>query len=347
MGHSRIIAVHTPYSLKAVDPTTGQDGRGKKPGSEPVLDPNGNKVIGSDGTPVFTNWRVAGHSAWFLNRATHPLGNTGLVLGGQNFLIAVDIDSNKKASPIEREAFAVDAFHELVGGVLGPAIRQGLIRLRFPGSLAVVMRSDGPMTKQKVMGQRGAVEILAEGQHLVVHGDHPDVAEHGQARNWHWRRNRTPWNAPISQYPIVLVADIEAALDQLKRSGVLGVPITPPSARGGHASSNPRSTRYPATDRLNELFQRHNGLVKPAVRELIDGTVEGERHDTIVAVCGRLVFQNWAEERVHDLLIPAINANPQFVDFNAIEEITKAFNHARGKDLARAAKARGGQWPRK
>lgn len=314
------IALHSIYSMMCAE-----GARGKQPGTEMV---NGEK----------RSWRE-GHSREKLMKATYVSGNTGVVTGGPKNLLAIDIDPEKTAPAEEGKAFALKLMEAMLGGPLGIAVRDGLVRTRWPNSVAILARTDRPMKKIKIKGRHGAIELLVDGEQIAVHRDHPLTRTAGVPVRWEWGHDRPPWNVSVMDLPILAVAGVQAEIERLRASGVFGPPVNSNSGVGGvgvHGGASPRSTStaYPATQRLHELFKKHEGWVSPAVRELIAETKEGDRHDTIVAVCGRLSYQKWTERQVLDLLLPAIGANPQFTGFG-IEEVQKAFDDFASKDRAR------------
>jgi hypothetical protein len=194
------------------------------------------------------------------------------------------------------------------------------------------------MRKHCITGQRGAVEVLAEGQQVLVHGWHP-LSLSGNPVMWYWHRDRAPWSVPVSDLPVVSHVELDRFLADLLASGLLGAPLV----RTQSTTVRQRFTRsviYPATRRLNELFATHGGLVKPAVRELIAevGAAGCGRHDALVAICGRLVFQRWDDKRALGFLAPLINRH--FGDGDWTKEIQDALGHARRCEAARLSDAR-------
>jgi hypothetical protein len=336
MGYDREIAGHNGYSLLAI--RDGKDGRGKLPGSEPLLDHLGNKIVGPDGKIRCSNWREHGHSDGFLHRRALLLTNTGVVLGGAHDLAVFDIDPNKSAPDADRYAFALDILRQLLIGPLGAAVRQAPIRTRDPGSVAILIRTDRPTTKYKVTGERAGVELLAEGQFLVIHGDHKDEANIGPGRSWSWMHCRAPWNTPVDQLPVISADAAIAALDSLRAAGIPGPPIITTNT-GNHGGGRPFGTSD-VMKRLHELEARHDSLIRPAVRELIAeiGAAGHDRHDAHVRVIGHLRWAGWTAREVDDFLTPIVNQH--FGDGDWSGEIARAYGHAHKNEMAKVAAAR-------
>jgi hypothetical protein len=149
----RAIAVHTPWSLAVESP-----GAGKQPLTEVV---NGQKQP----------W-TRGHSSNRLMRATPLSANTGLLLGGDTALVALNLDPPKDDSDADQQSFMTGV--QCLPRLESLWLQSGaLIRVREPGSVVLLLRADRAMGKIKVAGERGAVELLAEGQDVVVDGYHP------------------------------------------------------------------------------------------------------------------------------------------------------------------------------
>jgi hypothetical protein len=97
-----------------------------------------------------------------------------------------------------------------------------LIRLRDPSSVLLLLRSDRPLRKEKIKGNRGAVELLAEGQHFIIDGWHPLSHIKGHPVRWTWRDGRAPWNTRKGELPIIPADEVSRALEHIEGSGVLG-----------------------------------------------------------------------------------------------------------------------------
>ena len=202
------------------------------------------------------------------------------------------------------------------------------------------------MTKIKVAGAKGALELLADGQQIAVHKYHP-LSRHGVPVCWRWHQGRAPWTdgGAVDDLPIIPVGDFVALMEQAERSGLLGAPVARPTTTTT-VVSNRHSAAYPATWRLHELFEKHDGRVRPAVRELVEdiGAAGSGRHDTIVAACGRLVFQKWTDAQAIGFLLPIVNE--AFGEGCWLGEIQAALDHARRRDAARLQAMRGTTWTR-
>jgi hypothetical protein len=209
----------------------------------------------------------------------------------------------------------------------------------------LLLRSDRPLRKEKIKGNRGAVELLAEGQHFIIDGWHPLSHIKGHPVRWTWRDGRAPWNTRKGELPIIPADEVSRALEHIEGSGVLGeaVPTLVPQKSEGTGKS--RSV-FPATERLHQLFEQYDGLVKPAIQQLIEetGAERSGRHDCLVAICGRLVLQRWDDQRSLAFLTPIINA--AFGEGDWSREIQTALDHARRRDNARLQAMRGVTWKR-
>jgi hypothetical protein len=313
-GH-RPLAAHSPWSL-----SVAPNNRGKQ--------------------PVGKEWQL-GHSVKRLGKVTPISANTGLLLGGPDALVALDIDPNKKATAAEQWDYSVDILRLLHS--IRPELRTAPLRLRSPGSALLLARADRPMTKVVVAGERGKIELLGEGQHFVCHGWHPRSLG-GSPVLWEWYRDRAPWTVPVDELPTIPAEELAALMDRIGGSGVLGPPVARVANTTAVVGRRGRAAAYPATGRLNELLVHHNDLVKPAVRELVEevGKAGEGRHDAIVAVAGRLAYQDWPHQHAVDWLTPIVNEH--FQDGDWTEEIERALAHAQGREKARLAKVKTVVW---
>jgi hypothetical protein len=319
----RPIAVHSPWSL-----TAELSNAGKQPLTEVV---NGQKQRWTDG-----------HSLHRLNYVTPVSTNTGLVLGGDAALVALDIDPRKDASDEEQQALTYDVLRTLRLDQLWSKLELALVRLRSPASIVVLMRAEKTMNKIKVAGERGAVELLGGGQHVVVDGYHPKSLD-GQLVRWAWRGGRSPWTVPVSDLPIVPAMEIEGLMQRIGVSGILGAErLQPPPSI--ETSGQVRAAAYEATVRLRALFDKHDGLVRPAIRELVQqiGAEGCGRHDAVLAIAGRLVLQRWSDEQATEFLTPLVN--DAFGEGDWSGEVQAALEHARRRDARRAEQIRGVSW---
>jgi hypothetical protein len=324
IGHGyKPIAVHSPWS-----PFVDSAVAGKQPLSEVC---NGEKIP----------WG-RGHSDERLSRVTRSSANTGVVLGGHHALAAIDIDPAKHTSEPDQVAFTEAVLELFQADSLQPKLNRALVRRRRPGSIVLLLGIQSPMTKRRIVGERGAVELLCQGQQVLVHGWHPHSLS-GTVIRWNWYQERAPWTVPVSELPLVPSLGIEALLQRVAESNALGAPLvrTQSTTLGRRFT---RSAVYPATRRLNELFATHGGLVKPAIRQLIAeiGEAECGRHDAVVAICGRIVLQRWADERALDFLVPIVNEH--FGDGDWTKEIQDALDHARRREVARLSKMKTAVW---
>lgn len=310
----RPVRLHNPWSPYIADVRSA----GKVPTIERR---NGKNVSWTDG-----------HSWAHLSRVTEISTNTGVLLGGNMMLVALDIDP-KGESDEARRRFAFSVLEVLKSTAIGRHVLQhAIIRRRDPGSVLIVFRTDTLMTKRKVKGEHGAVELLGQGEHVVVEGHHPKSLD-GKMVCWYWHGGRAPWTVPAADLPVVAVSAVLTLLHTIQTSGVLGPAVTAASGGSTRGSVGRHGSAYEATERLRTLLTSYDGRVKPAVRELVQqiGAEAQGRHDAVVAICGRLVSLQWTLDMVSEFLVPLINNN--FGDGDWTEEIVAAFEHARRRQL--------------
>jgi hypothetical protein len=319
----RPLAIHSPWSL-AIQPA----GAGKQPLTEVV---DGRKQP----------WTL-GHSHDRLMRVTPLSANTGLLLGGSAALIALDLDPRKDAGDEAQWAFTSDVLCLLRDDRLWPELQRAPMRLREPASVLFLLRAGKVMSKIKVAGERGAVEMLGEGQQVVVDGYHPRSLG-GQPVRWVWRNERFPWTVPAAELPVVSAADIEALMERIGASGVLGAPVLRASITTVVASRS-RPSAYDATGRLRALLEKHEGLIRPAIREVVEqiGGEGGGRHDALVSIAGRLVLQGWSDQSAIEFLAPIVN--DAFGEGDWTDEILGALGHARKRETERMQKKGPATW---
>jgi hypothetical protein len=159
-----------------------------------------------------------------------------------------------------------------------------------------------------------------------------------------WHRKGEPF-----QSRIIEVNDVTYTVAELRRRAEQVAPVT---SHGGTtrvrktttANTKRRTGPYDATTRLHVLFERYNGLVVPATRELIRqvGAEGCGRHDAVVAVCGRLVFQTWSDERAIEFLVPLVN--DAFGEGDWTDEVLDALRHARRRAQERVGSVRTAIW---
>ncbi len=319
----RAVAVHSPWSAYA------DKGAGKQPVTEM-----------RDGKR--RPW-TEGQSPKRLANITPTSANTGIVLGGQHQLVAMDLDPAKTVPATEQQAFSLDLLRLLRNDALWSALAEAPMRLRPPASVVLLFRTDLPMAKIRVQGTRGAVELLGNGQHVVVHGWHPLSITGGVVR-WSWRHGHAPWTVTALALPVVGSAEVHRLMNSIAASGVLGARVAHTTAPGGAGASRARVSAYEATGRLRSLLEKHNGLVKPAIRELISeiGHEGHGRHDAVVAITGRLVHQGWTEEQVVEFLAPLVDV--AFSEGSWLGEIEAALRHAKMRAAERSCGMKGVTW---
>lgn len=142
--------------------------------------------------PVGASWQ-RGEKLEALSNVTQGTANTGMNCRGFR-VIDIDVDDPPTVSRI-------------IDTVIAHLATNPLIRRR-PGSsrLALVYRSDSEPGKLSVVGAQGKVEILGNGQQLVIDGIHPS----GTAIEW--MRDRSPATVPADKLPIASEAAIQSFL---------------------------------------------------------------------------------------------------------------------------------------
>jgi hypothetical protein len=171
----------------------------------------------------------------------------------------------------------------------------------------------------------GSGQIAAFGIHEVT----------GQPYAW---SERNPLNTkPHELQTRVTPQQVDQFITHVMVAGVL--PAIRPCINSTTVVTKTHRPVFEATARLHELFDKHDGRVKPAIRELIAeiGRAGRGRHNAIIAVAGRMVLQNWHDQQALEFLTPLINEH--FGDGDWTAEIEAALRHAHGReDAAFAAK---------
>jgi hypothetical protein len=177
----------------------------------------------------------------------------------------------------------------------------------------------------------GGVELFCGSGQVAAFGVHQTT---GQPYRW---GPRSPLNTRPNELSQVTVVQVEDFIAACLEAGVLG-PQT--KAAGHNGAPTSRGVVYPATTRLNELFIRYDGRIRPAVLALLKevGTAGHGRHDTHVPICGFLVHRNWTNPEIIEFLVPAVNA--AFAEGDWSHEIELAIAHARNRERARHAEGR-------
>jgi hypothetical protein len=202
-GGYRPLAVHSPWS-QACDAEVA----GKAP-------------LGKDWQKGQPRWRLFGdHPEW--SRAG---ANTGLLLGVSDLTLqALDFDINE-----------VTVMAAVLATVKHIVPRKSLIRLRVNSPrVAMVLRCEPGALKEKLQGEHGAVERLATGQQVVVHGTHPTGAR------LDWRKQRSPWTVQAAALPLMDEAAVAAMFSAIVASGALGSKLDRTSAKSHPGIAAPR-----------------------------------------------------------------------------------------------------------
>jgi hypothetical protein len=293
----RPLAIHSPWS-RACSPETA----GKAP-------------LGKDWQNGHPDWRLFGdHPEWARAGA-----NTGLLLGGSDVpLQALDFDINEVA------------VMEAVLATVRPIVpRKPLIRMRANSPrVAMVLRCEPGALKEKLQGEHGAVERLATGQQVVVHGAHPSGAR------LDWLGQRSPWTVQAAALPLMDEAAVMAMFSALRASGALGRKVDRTSARASTSSLGTPSGDI--AQAFSACVEACGGIV-PGVREFMRqaGLRDTHRHDTLVSVAGRLVQSGWFIGPASKLLTE--NADRWFGEGSWAKEVDDALSHATRRQFAGAA----------
>jgi Bifunctional DNA primase/polymerase, N-terminal len=199
----RPLAVHSPWSRACAEERAG-----KAP-------------LGKDWQKGQPRWRLFGdHPEW--SRAG---ANTGLLLGVSDLTLqALDFDINE-----------VTVMAAVLATVKPIVPRKPLIRLRANSPrVAMVLRCEPGALKEKLQGERGAVERLATGQQVVVHGTHPSGA------HLEWLNERSPWTVQAAALPLMDEAAVAAMFSAIAASGALGGKLDRTSAKSHPGIAGPR-----------------------------------------------------------------------------------------------------------
>ncbi|SED20331.1 hypothetical protein SAMN05444161_2746 [Rhizobiales bacterium GAS191] len=133
--------------------------------------------------------------------------NTGLLLGVSEIPVqAFDADID---DPAAMAAVLAD---------MKPFVPLGaLIRTRANSPrVAILVRCEPGVLKEKLQGEFGAVERLALGQQTVVHGMHPTGVP------LDWLRGRSPWAVRAAALPFMDEVAVDAMFAAIAASGALG-----------------------------------------------------------------------------------------------------------------------------
>lgn len=158
--------------------------------------------------PVAASWQK-GEKLEALSNVTQATANTGMNCRGFR-VIDIDVD----------DPSTVD---QIIESVIAHLAANPLIRRR-PGSsrLALIYRSDEQPGKLSVVGTKGKVEILGNGQQLVIDGIHPSGTP------LEWMRGRSPATVPAHELPIASETAILAFLEACATILGMGGSVTSP-----------------------------------------------------------------------------------------------------------------------
>ena len=166
------------------------------------------RVRSRDKVPVSPGWQN-GEADELLLEVTEDAANTRLICSGFR-IVDVDIDDLDIASKIE--------------GLVSDHLPVGALVRRRAGSpkFALVFRAEGKPKKKSVCAGTGKIEILGDGQQLVVDGVHPSGTPLS------WSGGRSPAAIDVSAVPVVSEDQIDELLNEC--AVMLGAgPVTPQS----------------------------------------------------------------------------------------------------------------------
>ena len=227
--------------------------------------------------------RVPGWQAVFATEETanqwRGLGkNTG---GLTKFTPALDIDI--------RDETAAQIVEDVARSYLQGQI---LVRMGQAPKRAMLLRTDAPFPKiiRKFTAPDGTshkIEVLGDGQQLVVGGDHPDTG-----LPYAWQDSKSPANTPRDQLP--LAEDVETILD------LCAAELKEKLGWGEHVSSTADAPdfefdeRPPLDERIKATAYKGEFGINQAILELpIDRLSDGISVDGVIAECEELVRAAW------------------------------------------------------
>jgi len=175
---------------------------------------------------------------------------------------------------------------------------------------------------------------------------------HKTDRPYAWSQANPLNTRPEDLQPRVSPQQLEQFVARVVAAGVYPAAASPRRSTIKQAGSNTgsrvsgASVPYDATLRLRELLSKHGGLIKPAVRQLVQeiGKEGCGRHNAIVALVGYLVRHHWTEQDVSGFFTPLVNEN--FGDGDWSKEVLDAFRHARGCEQGRVDALRAALGPK-
>lgn len=276
--------------------------------------------------PIGAGWQN-GQKPWRLFRRdavwSYVASNTGLLLGFGTYPVqALDFDINDND--------AMEAARTVARSFLPLA---ALVRYRDNSPrIAVIVRCEAGAAKERLQGERGAVERLALGQQVVVHGIHASGAK------LLWRGGRSPWSVDVRDLPLIDESQVAELFNAIAQSGALGSKLDRTSAKdrkpkcaGGHGIGPDESIAA----ELREMIASEGNVVQ-GVRAFIRtvGVRGSYRHDSLVVLAGHLVARGWPEEQATKLMLPAINA--AFGEGCWRREVQAALQHAAKRHSTRA-----------
>ena len=207
-------------------------------------------------------------------------GNTGILT---KFVPAIDIDILDPTAA------------ETVEDVARSCLRgQILVRMGQGSKRAILMRTDTPFSKfvRKLVapdGSRHKIEILGDGQQIVIHGDHPDTR-----LPYAWQDGMSPANTPRSELP--LADDIRVIVDLFVAELKERLDWTEPTSGSAEEFEFDAAERPPLDERIKATSYKGEHGINQALLELpIARLSEGIPVTEVIAECEDLVRRVWEQ----------------------------------------------------
>jgi hypothetical protein len=232
--------------------------------------------------PVFNEWQkkieTTEHEIINWETTCPACTNTG---GLTRIMPAIDIDITMEPAAVAIEELARDHFEER--GYF-------LTRIGKPPKRAIILKTDTPFKKilRNLTAPDGApekIEILGDGQQLVLAGTHPETR-----REYRWHGGE-PGNVPLADLPYIDAATANRFADEAAALLIAEHGYTAPSANGDG--------------------QEDDGQPSHDWKELIDHIARGEAlHDSLTALAAKLIASGMSGGAVVKTLRAMMDASP-------------------------------------
>ena len=206
--------------------------------------------------------------------------NTG---GLTKFIPALDIDI---LDPTAAQIVEDVARSYLQGQIL---VRMGQVPKR-----AILLRTDTPFRKtvRKLVapdGSRHKIELLGDGQQIVIHGDHPDTG-----LPYAWQDGKSPANTPRAQLPPA--DDVGTILDLCVAELKEKLGWTEPTSGSAEEFEFDAAERPPLDERIKATSYRGEFGINQAILDLpIARLSEGIPVPDVIAECEDMVRRVWEQ----------------------------------------------------